>query len=242
MCARRSSQYSPSSSYPSRTLISICAQTLDKLTQMRGMRGVSRDMMDNGRMVVTRSSHKGTIVSILSTRTRRPAARPRDLFLGRQNINKSTYLPQATHASWYCFQELLDINTVSFQCECGKLIWLYVFSGFWQWVCRYRGIIAALTTLVGSSAAESLLLGDRGFGGLAWAAISAFGALFVIKACVTGASASWLGVTLGVRNVVSDEALGTALSLERGRSNDEKARRNLGEALGIICKNLTVSM
>jgi hypothetical protein len=102
--------------------------------------------------------------------------------------------------------------------------------------------IAALTTLVGSSAAESLLLGDRGFGGLAWAAISAFGALFVIKACVTGASASWLGVTLGVRNVVSDEALGTALSLERGRSNDEKARRNLGEALGIICKNLTVSM
>jgi hypothetical protein len=102
--------------------------------------------------------------------------------------------------------------------------------------------IAALTTLVGSSAAESLLLGDRGFVGLAWAAISAFGALFVIKACVTGASASWLGVTLGVRNVVSDEALGTALSLERGRSNDEKARRNLGEALGIICKNLTVSM
>ncbi|KIM77046.1 hypothetical protein PILCRDRAFT_825804 [Piloderma croceum F 1598] len=98
--------------------------------------------------------------------------------------------------------------------------------------------IAALTTLIGSSAAESLLLGDRGFGGLAWAAISAFGALFVIKACVTGASASWLRVTLGVRNVVSDEALGTALSLERGRNNDEKARRNLGEALGIICKNV----
>ena len=102
--------------------------------------------------------------------------------------------------------------------------------------------IAALTTLVGSSAAESLLLGDRGFGGLPWAAISAFGALFVIKACVTGASPSWLKVTLGVRNAVSDEALGMALRLERGRSNDEKARRNLGQALGIICKNVTVCM
>jgi hypothetical protein len=58
--------------------------------------------------------------------------------------------------------------------------------------------IAVLTTVIGSSAAESLVLGDRGFGGLAWAAISAFGALFVIKACIAGACPSWLRETLGV--------------------------------------------
>lgn len=100
--------------------------------------------------------------------------------------------------------------------------------------------LAALTSVIGSSTAESLVLGDRGFGGLAWAATSAFGTLFVIKACITGASPSWLRVTLDIRNATSDGALGVALRLEKGRTNDERARRNLGEACGIIIQNETV--
>jgi hypothetical protein len=100
--------------------------------------------------------------------------------------------------------------------------------------------IAALTTVIGSSMAESLVLGDRGFGGLAWAAMSTFGALFVIKVCITGASESWLRETLGVRNAISDGTLGMALQLGRGRRHDEKSHRHLGEALGVMCKKVAV--
>lgn len=97
--------------------------------------------------------------------------------------------------------------------------------------------IAALTTLIGSSTVESLTLGDRGFGGLAWAATSTFGALSVIKGCIAGASASWLRETLGIRNAVSDGTLGMGLMLEKGRGGDERARKGLGEALAISCNS-----
>ncbi|KIM92268.1 hypothetical protein PILCRDRAFT_57320 [Piloderma croceum F 1598] len=97
--------------------------------------------------------------------------------------------------------------------------------------------LAALTTLIGSSTAESLALGDRGFGGLAWAATSAFGASSVIKACIAGACTSWLREILGVRNAVSDLNLGMSLRLEAEYSRDEKARKDLGEVKAITCKN-----
>jgi hypothetical protein len=41
--------------------------------------------------------------------------------------------------------------------------------------------IAALTSLIGSAAAESLALGDKGPGGFAWAMMTIFGALSVVK-------------------------------------------------------------
>ena len=41
--------------------------------------------------------------------------------------------------------------------------------------------IAALTALVGSTTAESLVLGNKGAAGLVWGTMSIFGALSVIR-------------------------------------------------------------
>jgi hypothetical protein len=93
--------------------------------------------------------------------------------------------------------------------------------------------IAALTTLIGSSTAESMVLGDKAGPGVAWASMSALGSLSVIKGCIAGASPNWLRETLGVRSAISDAALGLKLDLRsRYRSNQDLARKNLGKALG----------
>jgi hypothetical protein len=88
--------------------------------------------------------------------------------------------------------------------------------------------IAALTALVGSTTAESLVLGCRGAAGMAWAAMSTFGSLFLIKACVAAATPGWLRDTIGVRNSQCDSAVGLSLSLNR------HAKRHVlnGEAVG----------
>ena len=96
--------------------------------------------------------------------------------------------------------------------------------------------IAALTTLIGSSTAESLVLGDRGYAGLPWAAASAFGMISVIKGCIAGASPGWLRDTFGVRNGPSDGALGMSLLLDKGTRRDERVRQELPTAVGITCK------
>lgn len=101
--------------------------------------------------------------------------------------------------------------------------------------------IAALTALVGSSTVESLVLGNRGAAGLPWAALSIFGSLSVLKACVTGASPGWLRETIGARNSLSDSILGMSLDLVQNLRGESKARRNVGEAIGIVCKKQAVS-
>ncbi|KAH8906786.1 hypothetical protein BR93DRAFT_632607 [Coniochaeta sp. PMI_546] len=94
--------------------------------------------------------------------------------------------------------------------------------------------IAALTTLIGSSTAASLVLGNRGGAGLVWAAMSAFGILSIVKECIAGASPDWLRATLGVRDNVVDAALGLRLDLRsRYKSRQDLARRDLGRAEGI---------
>jgi hypothetical protein len=102
--------------------------------------------------------------------------------------------------------------------------------------------IAALTTFIGSHATSLLTLGNRGAVGLPWAAISAFGGLSIVKACVTGACPGWLQHVLGVRNEVSDQALGMSLDLDRTFGGVTNARKNMEEAIGIVCKNGTVSV
>ena len=102
--------------------------------------------------------------------------------------------------------------------------------------------IAALTTFIGSHATSLLALGNRGAVGLPWAAISAFGGLSIVKACVTGACPGWLQHVLGVRNEVSDQALGMSLDLDRTFGGVTNARKNMEEAIGIVCKNGTVSI
>ena len=101
--------------------------------------------------------------------------------------------------------------------------------------------IAALTALVGSSTVESLVLGNRGAAGLPWAALSTFGNLSILKACVTGVSPGWLRETIGARNSLSDSILGMSLDLVQNLRGESKARRNAGEAVGIVCRNQAVS-
>jgi hypothetical protein len=99
--------------------------------------------------------------------------------------------------------------------------------------------ITALTTLIGSNTAEQLALGNRGATGLAWMVMSTFGTLSVIKACVAASTPSWLRETLGVRNAMTDAAVG--LSLDLSSVYMDMVRRNLGEAIGVTCERRRVS-
>ncbi|KAJ7108809.1 hypothetical protein C8R44DRAFT_884837 [Mycena epipterygia] len=92
--------------------------------------------------------------------------------------------------------------------------------------------IGALTALVGSSVAQSLILGNRGAAGIAWAATSSFGTISVIKACFCGANSGWLRETLGIRTASSDLAVGLELSYNSRWA--AKVRRNIGEPLAIF--------
>jgi hypothetical protein len=95
--------------------------------------------------------------------------------------------------------------------------------------------IGALTTLIGSTIAENLILGERGPAGLVWAANSAFGAPSVIKACISGASSGWLRALLGLRNAASDKAVGLDLELAQNSKGAMRVRRTLDLPLGVSC-------
>ena len=94
--------------------------------------------------------------------------------------------------------------------------------------------IGALTALIGSTTAASLVLGNKGAAGLLWGTMSIFGALSVIKACVAAATPDWLRETLGVRNREADAAIG--LSLDLDSKSLQKKSRVTGGAVGVACK------
>jgi hypothetical protein len=94
--------------------------------------------------------------------------------------------------------------------------------------------VGALTALVGSNVAESLVLGNRGAAGIAWAATSSFGTISVVKACFSGANSGWMRETLGIRTSSSDLALGLELPYDSNRA--VRVRRNLGEPRAIFCR------
>jgi len=95
--------------------------------------------------------------------------------------------------------------------------------------------IGALTTLIGSTIAETLVLGDRGAAGLVCGAISTFGASSIIKACISGASPGWLRALLGLRNNASDVAIGLELELARDSRGVMRVRSIFDVALGVSC-------
>ena len=95
--------------------------------------------------------------------------------------------------------------------------------------------IGALTTLIGSTIAETLVLGDRGSAGLVWGTMSTFGASSIIKACISGVSPGWLRALLGLRNKASDVALGLDLELARESRSATRVRNTLDAPLGISC-------
>jgi hypothetical protein len=73
--------------------------------------------------------------------------------------------------------------------------------------------IAAVTTLIGSSTAESLILGSRGASGVLWASMSVFGIFSVIRGAITAATPNWLRETLGVRNAAIEQIIGSEFDL-----------------------------
>lgn len=97
--------------------------------------------------------------------------------------------------------------------------------------------IAALTALIGSSTAESLILGSRGAAGLPWAAISAFGSIFLAKACIAAPTPPSLRDTIGVRNNLSEASVGLSLDLNR----NAKGVKHFGEAVGVSVSLLKVT-
>ncbi|KAJ7648096.1 hypothetical protein FB45DRAFT_895237 [Roridomyces roridus] len=94
--------------------------------------------------------------------------------------------------------------------------------------------VGALTALIGSSAAESLILGNRGAAGVAWAATSSFGTISVVKACFCGANSGWLRETLGIRTAASDSAVGLELPYASNRAAKIRRSRNAGEPMAIF--------
>ena len=89
--------------------------------------------------------------------------------------------------------------------------------------------ISALTTFIGSSVTESLILGNEGGAGVAWVTMSAFGLMGAMKTCVGAASSGWLRNFLGARSENTDIAIGLEVSsAEQGRGA-MKIRRSYGE-------------
>lgn len=95
--------------------------------------------------------------------------------------------------------------------------------------------VSSLTTLIGSTVGESLVLGTRGPAGLAWSSTSSFGLLWIIRGCINGASPGWLREVIGIRSGVSDSCLGMELNWYSIRSG--AVRKSLSQAIGIVCDN-----
>ena len=93
--------------------------------------------------------------------------------------------------------------------------------------------IAALTSLIGSTTAESLILGNRGAAGLLWSTMSMFGALSVVKACIAAVIPAGLRETFGVRSKETDAALGLALTLN---DKELRSRHRFKGVCGIGCR------
>ncbi len=93
--------------------------------------------------------------------------------------------------------------------------------------------IAALTALIGSTTAESLMLGNRGAVGLLWSTMSMFGALSVIKAGIAAATPAWLREAFGIRSKETDAALGVALTL---KNEESRSRSRYTGVCGVRCR------
>ena len=96
--------------------------------------------------------------------------------------------------------------------------------------------VTALTALIGSSTAESLMLGNKGAAGLVWATMSMFGVISIVRACIAATTPGWLRGTLGLRSSETDGAVGWSLELQTSR----KSRNLLGSAIGIACEVRTM--
>ncbi|KIJ47954.1 hypothetical protein M422DRAFT_248096 [Sphaerobolus stellatus SS14] len=85
-----------------------------------------------------------------------------------------------------------------------------------------------------SGIAASFSLVARGVAGMAWAPMSAFGTVGIIRACFSGATNGWLRETLSLRTPTSDAAIGMDLEL-MDSPRASKVRKHMDHPLGVIC-------
>ncbi|KIN08983.1 hypothetical protein OIDMADRAFT_48820 [Oidiodendron maius Zn] len=103
--------------------------------------------------------------------------------------------------------------------------------------------VAAVTTIIGSTTAESLILGSRGAAGLPWAAMSFFGCLHIVKCSLTASTPVTWRESLGLSATECDRILGVyswskalsphrqpvgVVSMSRGASRNKPPWREIG--------------
>ncbi|KAM5453478.1 hypothetical protein MaudCBS49596_002681 [Microsporum audouinii] len=98
--------------------------------------------------------------------------------------------------------------------------------------------IAALTALMGATTGESLILGSRGAAGLPWAAMSLFGTPFLIRACISARTPTWLREMIGVKNAKCDTMVGMSSRIERVARSDV-TQKNIAGISAVLSNNLT---
>ncbi|KAM5451404.1 hypothetical protein McanCB49686_005762 [Microsporum canis] len=98
--------------------------------------------------------------------------------------------------------------------------------------------IAALTALIGATTGESLILGSRGAAGLPWAAMSLFGTPFLIRACISARTPTWLREMIGVKNAKCDTMVGMSSRIERVARSDV-TQKNIAGISAVLSNNLT---
>ncbi|KAM5503877.1 hypothetical protein McanMca71_003862 [Microsporum canis] len=96
--------------------------------------------------------------------------------------------------------------------------------------------IAALTALIGATTGESLILGSRGAAGLPWAAMSLFGTPFLIRACISARTPTWLREMIGVKNAKCDTMVGMSSRIERVARSDVTQKNIAG--ISAVLSNL----
>jgi hypothetical protein len=92
--------------------------------------------------------------------------------------------------------------------------------------------IAALTSLIGSTTAQALVLGNKGVAGLVWATMTIFGGMSVVRAGVAAVTPGSLRDSFGLRSADIDAAVGLGLDLKRKRV---RYRARGGLAKGVEC-------
>ena len=97
--------------------------------------------------------------------------------------------------------------------------------------------IAALTSLIGSTTAQTLALGNKGPTGLVWATMTIFGGMSIVRAGVGAITPGWLRDSLGVKSTETDTAVGLSLNLKKRILY----RTRSGVANGVECEVKNVS-
>lgn len=76
--------------------------------------------------------------------------------------------------------------------------------------------VAALTSLMGSAAAQSLALGDKGPSASVCARMNTFGTTSIVTVLAAPAMPGWLRESVGVRSAKLDSVVGLSLNLDKG--------------------------